>query len=216
MKDTIVVFARAPRLGTVKRRLAAVIGARAALRFHRQVLLQLVRGLAVDSRFRTIVAITPDCADLRLPARVARLPQGPGDVGKRMHRVFRRFRRGRVAIIGTDIPQASAVDVAAAFQALGRADAVFGPATDGGYWLVGLGPQRPARPFANVRWSTENALADTLANFADKRIAQLRTLSDVDTAADWQRFEKARDQRSSHWGPRVGTGMHDANGAISI
>jgi glycosyltransferase A (GT-A) superfamily protein (DUF2064 family) len=69
---------------------------------------------------------------------------------------------------------------------------VFGPAEDGGYWLVGLGPCRPARPFAEVRWSTEHALADTLANFAGRRVALLRTLRDVDTAADLAAIRRAR------------------------
>jgi glycosyltransferase A (GT-A) superfamily protein (DUF2064 family) len=102
-----------------------------------------------------------------------------------MHRACRRIPRGRVAIIGCDIPEASAADVAAAFRALGHADAAFGPATDGGYWLVALGPRRPARPFAAVRWSGPHALADTRANFAGRRVALLRTLRDVDTAADF-------------------------------
>ena len=186
-----MVFTRAPRLGTVKRRLAAQIGARAALRFHRATLLRLLRALAADRRFRTVLAVAPDRARFRLPVRVPMLPQGPGDIGQRMHRAGQRFRRGRVAIIGSDIPDAGAADVAAAFRALGRAEAVFGPAADGGYWLVGLGPRRPARPFAAARWSTRHALADTLANFAGRRVARLRMLHDVDTAADWRRLYSA-------------------------
>ena len=87
-------------------------------------------------------------------------------------------------IVGSDIPGVSAEAVAAAFQALGDAEAVFGPALDGGYWLVGMGPRRPARPFAGVRWSTEHALADTLANFHGRRVAFLRTMRDVDTVDD--------------------------------
>lgn len=188
MKDTVVVFARAPRLGTVKRRLASEIGDRAALRFHRDTLLRLLRGLLADRRFRTVLAITPDHARSRLPLRVAVLPQGRGDIGQRMHRACRRFRHGRVAIVGSDIPEADPADLRAAFRALGRADAVFGPAHDGGYWLVGFGPRRPARPFAGARWSSEHALADTLANFSGRRIAFIRELSDVDTATDWQRW----------------------------
>jgi glycosyltransferase A (GT-A) superfamily protein (DUF2064 family) len=47
-----------------------------------------------------------------------------------------------------------------------------------------MSSRRPARPFARVRWSTEHALADTLANFTGRRVAMLRTLHDVDTAAD--------------------------------
>jgi rSAM/selenodomain-associated transferase 1 len=182
MKDTVVVFARAPRLGAVKRRLARDIGDRAALRFHTATLTRLLRGLAAEKRFRTVLAITPDRA--RISFQVQRIPQGRGDLGVRMHRVFWRFPRGRIAIIGCDIPEAGPPDLHAALRALGSADAVFGPAGDGGYWLVAMSPRRPARPFARVRWSTEHALADTLANFAGRRVAMLRTLHDVDTAAD--------------------------------
>jgi uncharacterized protein len=188
MKDTVVVFARAPRLGAVKRRLARDIGDRAALRFHFATMTRLVRALAADRHFRTVLAVTPDHARFRLPARVARLAQGGGDLGVRMQRAFRRFRHGRVAIIGCDIPDAEPLDALDAFRALGKAQAAFGPAADGGYWLVAMSPRRPARPFTAVRWSTEFALADTLANFAGWRVAFLRTLHDVDTAADWHRL----------------------------
>jgi len=185
MRNTAIVFARAPRLGAVKRRLARGIGDRAALRFHHGTLFRLLRVLAADRRFDTVLALTPDAAQLHLPARVQRIGQGHGDLGGRMDRALRRFRRGRSAIIGCDIPGAGADDLAAAFRALGRAEAVFGPAEDGGYWLVGLGPRRPARPFAGVRWSSAQALADTLCNFRGRRVALLRPLSDVDSAADW-------------------------------
>jgi hypothetical protein len=184
MKDTVVVFARAPRLGTVKRRLARDIGNRAALRFHAGTLGRLLRELARDRRFRTMLALTPDGAKDRLPARVTRIPQGRGDIGQRMGSACRRFRKGNVAIIGSDIPEAGAADVRGAFRALGRHDAVFGPAEDGGYWLVALGPRRPAQPFVKARWSTEHALADTARNFRGRRVALSRMLRDVDTACD--------------------------------
>ena len=184
MKNTVIVFARAPRLGTVKRRLARDIGDRAALRFHTATLFGLLRSLRADRTFRSILAITPDRGMIPLPWKVPLLPQGFGDIGERMHRAFRCFRLGKILIIGCDIPAANAGDARAAFKALGRADAVFGPAEDGGYWLVGMGPRRPARPFATVRWSTQHALADTLTNFAGRKTARVRTLRDVDTAAD--------------------------------
>ncbi len=182
MRDTVIVFARAPRLGTVKRRLARDVGDRAALRFYTATLTRLLRRLSADRRFRTVVAHTPDRVWRGWPAAVARQPQGAGDLGARLHRAC--ARRRRVAVVGTDIPDMTAADVAAAFRALGRADAAFGPSQDGGYWLVALSPRRPARPFAGVRWSTEHALSDTLANFRGRRVALLRTLRDVDTAAD--------------------------------
>jgi len=196
MKDTVVVFARAPRLGAVKRRLARDVGARAALRFHVATLTRLLRSLAADRRFQTVLAITPDRARVRLPGRVRRQGQGRGDLGMRMHRAFWRLPRARVVLIGSDIPAAGPRDVHAALRALGTADAAFGPAADGGYWLVAMSPRRPARPFAAARWSTEHALADTLVNFAGRRVAMLRKLSDVDTAADWRRLFNERPMRT--------------------
>jgi uncharacterized protein len=190
MKNTVVVFARAPRLGTVKRRLARDIGDRAALRFHRDTLIGLLRDLLRDSRFRTVLALTPDGAQDRLPVRVRRMAQGRGDIGARMDRACRAFPRGNVAIVGSDIPDANAADLRAAFRALGRHDAVFGPAEDGGYWLVALGARRPAQPFDNARWSTEYALADTLRNFRGRRVARVRMLRDVDTACDLPRHPR--------------------------
>jgi rSAM/selenodomain-associated transferase 1 len=182
MRCVCIVFARAPRLGTVKRRLARDIGDRVALRFHASTAMTLLRGLACDRRFRTILALTPDRARWRVP--VPRVGQGRGDLGVRMHRACARVRHGRVVIVGSDIPSVGAADIVAAFRALGDADAVFGPALDGGYWLVGMGPRRPARPFAGVRWSSQFALADTLANFRGRRVAMLRPMRDVDTLDD--------------------------------
>ncbi len=179
--DTVIVFARAPRLGAVKRRLARGIGAMAALRFYRGQLAATLRA-ARDPRWRLVVALTPDRARARWPRRVATVPQGGGDLGARMGRALGAHRRA--VLVGSDIPGLGRGDIAAAFRAFGRADAVFGPAEDGGYWLVGLGPRRPARPFARVRWSSAQALADTVANFGGRRVALLRRLRDVDTEED--------------------------------
>jgi len=197
MKDTIIVFARAPRLGAVKRRLAHEVGDRNALRFHTTTLIRLLIDLRADRRFCTLLAVTPDRARFRLPVRVPRIDQGGGNLGRRMHRLFARFTRSRTAIIGCDIPDATAVDVRTGFRSLGTAQAVFGPARDGGYWLIGLAPPHPARPFANVRWSTEHALADTLANFRARRVAFLRTLQDVDTATDLRCIHKGNARARS-------------------
>jgi rSAM/selenodomain-associated transferase 1 len=187
MRDTVIVFARAPRLGTVKRRLARSIGDRAALRFHTATLTGLLNDLTADGRFDVVLAQTPDRAVFRLNglARpVRRIGQGRGDLGARMTRCLGQYRR--VALMGCDIPDASAQDVAEAFRALGAADAVFGPAADGGYWLIALGPRGPDDLFGNARWSTGHALADTLQQFRRHRVAFIRTLSDVDTIGDWR------------------------------
>jgi rSAM/selenodomain-associated transferase 1 len=192
MKDVVIVFARAPRLGAVKRRLAQGIGDRAALRFHKATLGRLLRSLLRERRFSTILALTPDNARFRLPANVARMGQGKGDLGRRMQRAFSRFPHARVALVGCDIPELGAADLRAAFRCLGSAEAVFGPAADGGYWLVGMSHRRPARPFRNVRWSGQHALADTRANFTNRPIATLRMLEDIDTAGDYRRWNAKR------------------------
>ena len=94
-------------------------------------------------------------------------------------------RRDPLLIVGTDVPGIRPAHIAEAFRLLGRHDAVLGPATDGGYWLVGLRRRpRVLRPFANVRWSSPHALADTLANLEGRTVAFVATLSDVDSASD--------------------------------
>jgi rSAM/selenodomain-associated transferase 1 len=186
MRDTVVVFARAPRLGTVKRRLARDIGDRPALRFHVATLTALLRDLKACKRFDVVLAVSPDRAQFRLPLRVRRMNQGHGDLGRRMSTALGRYRR--VALMGCDIPEAGAADAREAFRGLGTADAVFGPATDGGYWLIALGPRRPADLFGASRWSTQHALADTLKQFRHHRIGFIRRLSDVDTAADYRLY----------------------------
>ena len=94
MKDTAIVFARAPRLGTVKRRLAQEIGDRAALRFHAGTLMPLLRDLKADGRFDVVLAITPCRVRVRVPPGVRTIPQGRGDLGERMSRALRAVQSG--------------------------------------------------------------------------------------------------------------------------
>jgi rSAM/selenodomain-associated transferase 1 len=178
-------MAKSPLLGRVKRRLGRDIGAVAATRFYRSCLSHTVVRLARDPRWRTMLAIDPDRAIAQnvWPAResIMLLPQGEGDLGRRMQRLFALMPPGPAIIIGSDIPAIGPEHIAEAFKLLGQADAVLGPALDGGYWLVGLATSpRLLRPFAGVRWSTPYALADTVANLDGKRVAFAATLCDVD------------------------------------
>ena len=184
----LVVMVKVPRPGRVKTRLARDIGAVPAAGWVRRQTARLLRRLD-DPRWDTVLAVAPDREGLafrRWPAALPRIPQGPGDLGHRMARVFRTMPPGPVLIVGADIPALGPAHVARAFAALGRADAVLGPATDGGYWAIGLRRTRavPARLFGGVRWSTRHALSDTRATLAPLTVAIADTLSDVDTAAD--------------------------------
>ena len=193
-RQYLVVFAKAPVLGQVKSRLARGIGPAAALAFYRQALARVLRRVGSDRRWETILAATPDRTARmarRWPLRSRRQAQGGGDLGKRMARAFRQLPRGRVVIIGADIPDITADHVARAFAALGAADVVLGPARDGGYWLVGArGAVRHADMFAGVRWSSAHALADTCANLDGYRVALLDVLDDVDDARAYREFMK--------------------------
>lgn len=192
MNRTLIIFARAPHLGAMKRRLARDIGAVAAQRFYIGALTATVRRMARDGRWRTVLAVTGGPA--RWPAPVARIEQPAGGLGRRMDQAIRAMPPGPVVLIGTDIPDVRPRHVADAFRVLGDHDAVFGPATDGGFWLVGL-RRRPFQPRldGSVRWSTEHALADTLALFDPRvRVAMVETLADIDDGADLARW-RARD-----------------------
>ena len=198
MQNHLVIFAKAPRIGRVKSRLAAGIGPVGAWAFQRNQLKNLTRRLAGDRRWRCWLAAAPDRSvfDHALwrhaaPGTSARISQGPGDLGARMARVMRLLPPGPVVVIGGDIPGITPAMIARAFRRLGRNDAVFGPAHDGGYWLVGL-KRRPrfVDPFASVRWSTEHALADTTANLAGMRVALIDALDDVDDAEGYRRWRR--------------------------
>lgn len=184
----LVIFARRPAYGVGKRRLAAGVGELEALRFQRASLDIIVRRLTGDGRWRAWVAITPDRGRLQLRSTTL-VPQGEGDLGRRLSHVVRRLPPGQVVIVGTDAPQVRRGDIADAFAALDRADAVFGPAEDGGYWLVGLSPAvRRVAVFDNVRWSSPAALSDTLRNLGDRPAAFLRVIEDIDDAESLQRL----------------------------
>jgi rSAM/selenodomain-associated transferase 1 len=188
----LIIFAKAPALGRVKSRLACGIGEGAALAFYRTALRRLLKRVAKDRRWRTVLAVTPDGAaddTRRWPQRTARIAQGGGDLGARMARAFRTMPKGAVVIIGADIPAIRAGHIAEAFAALGTSDFVFGPARDGGYWLIGAkGAARVTAMFRGVRWSTEHALADTRASLARWKIATIETLDDIDDAKAYRRF----------------------------
>lgn len=188
MRRTLVVMLKTPRPGQVKTRLGRDIGMVSAAWWFRHQSLNVLRRLR-DPRWKIVLSLAPDTAvfrDRTWPNDLDRMPQGRGDLGTRMRLALRRAGPGPVCVIGADIPGITKTAVARAFAALGRRQAVFGPAKDGGYWLVGLRhPGRaPRRLFQNVRWSTEHALSDSLRTTAPLSVELVDELSDVDTLAD--------------------------------
>lgn len=187
----LVVMTKEPRAGRVKTRLARDAGTMSATCFCRTNLALTLQRVATSTRWRTILAVAPDAAAASpmFPAGVVRMKQGPGDLGQRLQRVFAAAPAGPVVVIGGDIPAIRASDIATAFATLRGADAVFGPASDGGYWLIGLAPRARHLPvFDKVRWSSASALSDTRANLAGRKVREIAGKHDVDDGADLARL----------------------------
>ncbi|MDA0703216.1 MAG: TIGR04282 family arsenosugar biosynthesis glycosyltransferase [Proteobacteria bacterium] len=194
-RRNLIIFAKAPRYGAVKSRLAAGIGEAAALRFYRATTDGLIRRVARDPRWRSTIWVTPDgyAGQSRFwPRDIPRRAQGGSDLGARMLRALAASGPGPALLIGSDIPGIRADHLAEAFALLGRNEVVFGPAEDGGFWLVGLRrPDRHPGLFQGVRWSTGHALADCLANIAPgTKVGRAAMLADVDDAAGYARMRE--------------------------
>lgn len=188
----LIVFAKAPVAGYAKTRLAGVLGAQGAAQLAER-LLQLTLEHAVRSDIGPVeLCCTPDAthtAFQRMAAlhAIALTLQGDGDLGARMHRALERALGTcrRAVLIGTDAPGIDALYLRQARKLLAEHDAVFGPALDGGYTLVGL--SRSARPlFEGVAWSTAAVMRETRERIAalGLRHAELPPLADVDEPAD--------------------------------
>lgn len=187
-RGTLIVMLKEPRAGRVKTRLGKDIGMTAAAWWFRHQVKRLLRRIE-DPRWDVVLAVAPDRAGLLSrvwPSHLPRIPQGHGDLGDRMARAMYSIPIGPVCVIGADIPGVGPKQIARAFAALGASDAVFGPAPDGGYWLIGLRKTHPLPPtiFQDVRWSTEHALADTRASLGGLSVALIDELQDVDTIDD--------------------------------
>jgi uncharacterized protein len=193
-RPTLIVMAKAPRLGQGKSRLAAELGRVEAWRINRALHAHTLRAV-IDPRWRTLLCVTPDAA-VRLdlpwvwPRALERVAQGGGDLGERLARAL--ARRRNVAVIGTDCPEISHTHIARAFASLQRAPFVLGPAEDGGFWLLAARSGRAAaKAMTGVRWSTRHAAADITRNLGARNVVPLATLRDVDIAADLRRQRSA-------------------------
>ncbi len=193
MNRTLIVMAKAPRLGQVKTRLARDTGALAAWALYRRMSGGIIHRLARDPRWRTVLAVDPDGLAARAgagiwPAGPARIGQGRGNLGVKMERALKTAPTGPVVMVGTDCPDMRPHHIAEAFHLLGRYDAVFGPAEDGGFWLIGLARRPyPDGIFEGVTWSGSHTLGEVITNLRPRyRAGFVDTLRDIDTVHDWR------------------------------
>ncbi len=179
-----------PRPGRVKTRLGRDIGMVSAAAWYRQQTRSLLRRLR-DPRWSVLLSVAPDksVASRVWPMDLPRIAQGRGDLGVRMARALAQT-QGPTLLIGSDIPGVRPAHIAQAFSRLRSGGSIIGPATDGGYWLVGIDHPHRRKPklFKNVRWSGPSTLKETV-NTLPLPVSYAETLQDVDTRHDLHLFK---------------------------
>ena len=194
-RDHVVVFVRAPLLGQVKTRLASDVGPARALEIYRALTEHVLRVMR-STGARVLVAHAPADAGPLMRAWLGDdleyEPQADGDLGARMSAVFASHvadGADRVVIIGSDCPTITAETITAALDSLDGADVVFGPAFDGGYYLVAARALH-AELFHDVPGSSHHTLDVSLTRARDAglRVALLTAMRDIDTIDDWRAY----------------------------
>ena len=192
--NELLLFAKAPRLGQVKTRLAKDLGDDAALQAYQRLLTEVANKLR-HVHHGTICYTPADAGEeLRpfFPERWTTRPQVGGDLGERLGNAIRisiALGAKRIAVIGADCPYLERADIENAWQLLDEHDLVIGPAKDGGYWLIAVKQEYPGL-FAGIEWGAETVFRQTIrkAEELGLSVALIRELADIDTIADWEEF----------------------------
>ena len=205
MRRHLIVYAKRPLPGHAKTRLGAAIGAEQAAGVYARLLytylLDLLRADLTDTQIILSVACPADVPFFAAAfPELAVRPQVGGDLGQRMAASFAQaFAQGADAVVltGSDVPDLDAHLVQAAFDALETAPVAVGPATDGGYYLIGL--RAPGAPlFDGIEWGTDRVLAQTEALIQARGISAvyLPEQFDVDTTDELLRFRNRLNPRN--------------------
>lgn len=196
-RGRICVFAKAPRPGDVKTRLASVLGDRGAADLARAFLLDTWSQLKSSAdRARPVLALAGDPGAVELPAAEI-WPQGGGDLGARIERILQRALQGADGIagapwtiaVGTDSPGLPSRLVDQAIDALADTSAVIGPCDDGGFYLLGL-RRCPEGLLADLPWSEPTTFEATCARLTERGLAPaiLDPWFDIDRPDDLDRL----------------------------
>lgn len=193
MNDTaLIIFIRNPKVGVGKSRLAASVGAQKAFEIYLQ-LIKATRSLAASYSgpkylFYTDFINADDDWDNGLFQKHL---QAEGDLGQKMLSAFDVVlsRHRSALIIGSDCPSLKVSDLNSAADSLGQNDLVIGPSEDGGYYLLGMKKVHNSL-FEGIPWSSTETYLNTIhaADELSLLIHHLRTLNDIDTIDDWQKY----------------------------
>lgn len=192
MKSThtqaLLIFTRNPELGKCKTRLAKTIGDAAALRIYTFLLKHTAKVISEvkNTDIRVYFSAYIGANDIWDTARCSKHLQQGEDLGARMENAFREtFEAGyhKVVIIGSDLYDLQESDIAEAFVALNTYDTVIGPASDGGYYLLGLKKVIPSL-FKGKHWGTPEVLPATVKDLEPFTTCFLPEKNDIDRFED--------------------------------
>lgn len=189
----LIIFARNPVQGKVKTRLAQGVGDEEALKIYHELLDFTIEESSKVSADK-ILYYSDFLPEQNLNNDFTLALQTGEDLGERMKNAFSvGFKKGygRIILIGSDSFEIDANDIQKAFFMLNDKDTVIGPATDGGYYLIGL--KTPFEPiFVNKPWSTDVIFKRTYLELMlyNKTIALLEEKSDIDTLEDLEEHYK--------------------------
>lgn len=188
-ESLLIIFTKNPEPGLVKTRLAGSIGDEKALAVY-EILRRHTACIAEKVAVQRIVFYSHflPANDIFITDKFNIQLQVGDDLGERMRDAIKRgFEAGfrHIVLIGTDCYELSSAMLDAAFAALEHADAVVGPASDGGFYLIGLNLLIPEL-FLGREWSTKEVLSETIAALERLAIKHelLPELSDIDTFDD--------------------------------
>ena len=192
LTEALIIFIKNPELGKVKTRLAQSVGEAKALEIYR-ALLRHTRRVAtrIEAGRYLYYSRFIDESDDWPPELFHKKLQSGGDLGARMAGAFDQILESheKAVIIGSDCAGLSPEIIRQAFDLLEEKDLVLGPASDGGYYLLGMKDFHPFL-FDEMQWSTSTVMADTLRRAADRNLshALLPELSDIDYREDWEKY----------------------------
>ncbi|MEZ4939157.1 MAG: TIGR04282 family arsenosugar biosynthesis glycosyltransferase [Crocinitomicaceae bacterium] len=195
-KDLLIVFVKNILPGKVKTRLAEEIGEEKAVKVYRQ-LLQITENAIKDAQSDVEICFSEFIDSELFEGSYHFSMQSGNDLGERMKNAFHRgFQKKyeNIVLIGSDLPDLHLKHITQAFEELKKSDLVFGPAEDGGYYLIGMN-KMITFPFENKQWSTPDLFQKTKLELSqyEYQISELETLNDIDTYKDFKNSPLFRD-----------------------
>ncbi|MCH2223292.1 MAG: TIGR04282 family arsenosugar biosynthesis glycosyltransferase [Crocinitomicaceae bacterium] len=185
--NLLIVFVKNAVLGHAKTRLAKSIGDKSAFEVYKTLLSITERETTSLDNCDVHIYFSNEVADDLWPGKPKFVQQGK-DLGERMENAFiQGFKANYKQIIGvgSDLPDLNATIIQEGLSALTETDTVFGPADDGGYYLIGM-KKHLSCIFKNKSWSTESLLTETKTELEEKghSTTLLEVLNDIDTIED--------------------------------